>query len=106
MMILPRFKLEYEVKTQRHTQSTGDGHRFRMVELISPAWGRVCSLAKFDTKPSWRSTKRGQKPAAVTVVVGVESAPPSFIVDRPFFFAIHDEKTKTILFMGIVVEPM
>ena len=50
--------------------------------------------------------EEGTEAAAVTVVVGVESVPPSFIVDRPFFFAIHDHRTKTILFMGVVFEPM
>jgi serpin B len=46
--------------------------------------------------------------AATSVEVGVKSVPPppiSFSVDRPFFFAIRDNETKTVLFMGVVVEP-
>ena len=27
------------------------------------------------------------------------------IVDRPFFFLIHNAETKTILFMGIIHDP-
>ena len=50
--------------------------------------------------------EEGTEAAAVTAVVGVKSLPPAFRVDRPFFFAIHDDTTRTLLFMGIVVEPM
>jgi serine protease inhibitor len=42
-------------------------------------------------------------------VVGcIEGSPPPpfrMIVNRPFFFAICDRKTKAILYMGAIVEP-
>ena len=53
--------------------------------------------------------EEGTEAAAVTAVVLEESATiieENFIVDRPFLFAIIDEKTETILFMGSVVEPI
>ena len=31
--------------------------------------------------------------------------PIPFVVDRPFFFAIRDNQTATVLFMGVVVDP-
>ena len=53
--------------------------------------------------------EEGTEAAAVTsVTVGVTSVappPPQFIADRPFFFAIRDNETKTVLFMGIIIEP-
>ena len=55
--------------------------------------------------------EEGTVAVAVTgVVVGVTTIeapppPPKFIADRPFFFAIRDNQTKTVLFMGIVVDP-
>jgi serine protease inhibitor len=36
------------------------------------------------------------------VGVGVVSAPPSMIVNRPFVFAIHERLSGTVLFLGIM----
>ena len=53
--------------------------------------------------------EEGTEAAAVTSVgVRATSVPPPptpFVVDRPFFFAIRDSQTKTVLFMGSVVDP-
>jgi len=58
--------------------------------------------------------EEGTEAAAVTHVMGgpgiaapVPEPPPPFqmIVDHPFFLAIYDEETKTILFMGEIVDP-
>jgi serpin B len=45
--------------------------------------------------------------AATSVEVGVTAMPETFsmIIDRPFFFAIADDMTGTILFMGSVMQP-
>jgi serpin B len=47
--------------------------------------------------------------AATAVIVGVESAPIgepiSLVIDRPFLFFIQHQPTRTILFMGRVVQP-
>jgi serpin B len=47
--------------------------------------------------------------AATAVLVGVTSAPSKTVeltIDRPFFFAIRDDATGTILFFGRVVDPV
>ena len=50
--------------------------------------------------------ERGTRAAAVTVVgIGPTSAPPSFVVDRPFLFAIRERLSGTILFSGVVEDP-
>jgi serine protease inhibitor len=55
--------------------------------------------------------EEGTEAAAVTVlafeVVVTSAGPPAipFVVDRPFFFAIRDERTGTLLFTGYVADP-
>ncbi len=54
--------------------------------------------------------EKGTEAAAVTsfVFLGVTSvAPPpiEFFVDRPFLFALRDEKTGTLLFVGLIAGP-
>jgi len=53
--------------------------------------------------------EEGTEAAAVTSVAIVASALPGqpfdMVVDRPFFCAIRDNETGTLLFVGSVVEP-
>ncbi len=105
MMILPRFKLEYEVQLNDTLKALGMDIAFGGGADFS-GMGPSLFISEVRHKAFVEVNEEGTEAAAVTVVVGVESAPPSFIVDRPFFFAIYDGLTKSMLFMGIVVEPM
>ena len=49
--------------------------------------------------------EEGTEAAAVTALVMDETAPPTFIADRPFLFFIQDDESGTILFMGKIVDP-
>lgn len=105
LMLLPRFKLEYEVKLNDTLKTLGMEVAFGGGADFT-GMGPSLFISEVRHKAFVEVNEEGTEAAAVTVVVGVESAPPSFIVDRPFFFAIYDDKTKSILFMGVVVEPM
>ena len=105
MMILPRFKLEYEVKLNDTLKALGMDIAFGGGADFS-GMGPSLFISEVRHKTFVEVNEEGTEAAAATVVVGVESAPPSFIVDCPFFFAIYDGRTKTMLFMGTVVEPM
>jgi serpin B len=51
--------------------------------------------------------EEGTEAAAVTAVeVGVTSAPPTIEVDRPFLFAIRETLSGTILFIGVIRNPV
>lgn len=109
---MPKFKLEYEKTLNNPLQSLGMGIAFapggadfsRMADLET--LGRNLYIGEVLHKAVVEVNEEGTEAAAVTSIgVRVTSAPPAFIADRPFFFAIRDNETKTVLFMGIVVDP-
>ncbi len=104
-MILPRFELEYEVKLNDALTALGMGIAFGTGADFS-GMGTQLFISEVRHKTIIEVNEEGTEAAAVTAVVGVKSLPPAFRVDRPFLFAIHDDRTQTILFMGIVMEPM
>lgn len=104
-MILPRFKLEYEVKLNDALTALGMGIAFGAGADFS-GMGTQLLISEVRHKTIIEVNEEGTEAAAVTAVVGVKSLPPAFRVNRPFLFAIHDDRTQTILFMGIVMEPM
>ncbi|MDE0299214.1 MAG: serpin family protein [Candidatus Poribacteria bacterium] len=104
-MILPRFKLEYEVRLNEALTALGMGIAFVAGADFS-GMGTQLFISEVRHKTIIEVNEEGTEAAAVTAVVGVKSLPPAFRVDRPFIFAIHDDRTETILFLGIVVEPV
>jgi len=65
-------------------------------------------ISEVNHKAVIEVNEKGSEAAAATVVEMVKSAPPEpveFIVNRPFFFTIADDRTGSILFMGKVAEP-
>ncbi len=104
-MILPRFKLEYEVNLNDTLKALGMDIAFNSGADFT-GMGPSLFISEVRHKTFVEVNEKGTEAVAVTAVVGVTSVPPVFRVDHPFFFAIHDAKTETILFMGIVTEPM
>ncbi len=109
---MPKFKLEYKKTLNNPLQSLGMGIAFaagaadfsRMADL--EALGKNLYIGEVLHKAVVEVNEEGTEAAAVTSVgIRATSAPPAFIADRPFFFAIRDNETKTVLFMGTVVEP-
>lgn len=106
---LPRFKLEYEKSLNNALGSLGMGIAF------DP--GKADFRGMSDTtlyiqsvlhKAVVEVNEEGTVAAAVTsVMMGITSVSErfTFIVNRPFFFAIHDNQTNSLLFMGAVVKP-
>ena len=109
---MPKFKLEYEKTLNNPLHSLGMGIAFapggadfsRMADL--EALGQNLYIGEVLHKAVVEVNEEGTEAAAVTSVgIRATSLPPQFIADRPFFFAIRDNETKTVLFMGTVVDP-
>ena len=106
-LIMPRFRLEYEMLLNDALKALGMEIAFipyvANLEGIAP----LLFIEKVIHKTFLEVNEEGTEAAAVTLVSPPPaSSPAPFVVNRPFFFAIYDNWTDTILFMGIVVEPM
>ncbi|RKU24896.1 proteinase inhibitor I4 serpin [Candidatus Poribacteria bacterium] len=110
---IPKFKIEYGTKELNDALTAlGMGIAFdadnadfsRMAEL--ERIGGNLYITKVSHKTFIEVNEEGTEAAAATSVgVGIKSLPPPFIVDRPFFFTIRDNETKTVIFMGTMTEP-
>jgi serine protease inhibitor len=107
----PKFKVEYGVKRLNDVlESLGMGIAFSPFNDnftgIAPA---DLFIAFVDHKAVIEVNEKGTVAAAATNVgIALTSTPiptPTFIVDRPFFFVIRDDRSGTTLFMGKVADP-
>jgi serpin B len=108
---LPRFGIEYEINLNEALKAMG------MAVAFDPARADLSGMRpvppnlfiqKVKHKAFVQVNEQGTEAAAVTSVeIGITSVREKFrfVADRPFFFAIGDAETGSILFMGTVVEP-
>ena len=110
---LPRFKVEWGSQLNRALSALGMEEAFdgranfsQMAEMKSV---NQLYISEVRHKSLCEVNEEGTVAAAVTSVgMGVGSAAPppfSMKVDRPFFFAIRDNRTGVMLFMGSVRNP-
>ncbi len=107
---LPRFKLEYDKELNEALKALGMEIAF---DPDRANFERMCAegdlfIQQVKHKAFVEVNEEGTEAAASTsVTMGVTSfqEPFSFVADRPFFFAIRDRQTGTVLFMGVVVDP-
>ena len=112
---LPRFKLMYQAILNSALSQLGMGIAFdpqrARFDTINPPPPEVW-IAQILHRAFVDVNEEGTEAAAVTgaMIAASASCQPrirtfEMIVDRPFFFAIRDDRTNTILFMGSVEEP-
>ncbi len=107
-LALPKFTLTYDAYLNQPLQAMGMDPAFHPgadFTRMSPIGDQLC-IAFVRQKTFVEVDERGTRAAAVTAVgVSVTSAGPSFVVDRPFVFAIRERLSGTVLFVGLVGDP-
>jgi len=108
-VVLPRFRFSYDASLQEALSALGMAHSFCGPWVTDftriRAAGDLC-ITKVKHKTFVDVNEEGTEAAAATSVgAGVTSAPQTISVDRPFLFAIRENLSGTILFLGRVMRP-
>lgn len=111
-LVLPKFRFEYRVELNKALKALGMDITFNGeadFSRMAPPPPEGLFIDKMMHSSVIDVHEGGTEAAAATAVgpsVGAGHIEyVQFIADRPFFFAIRDKKTKTVLFMGVVMEP-
>jgi len=109
---LPKFKLEYDTELQDVLSALGMEQVFNGDRAnFSAMTDSPMAIDTVKHKAVIEVDEKGTEAAGVTSIgIRITSAMPekqpfNLNINRPFFFAIQDDITKSILFMGNVVEP-
>ncbi len=103
---MPRFTLRYEKTLNDVLKDLGMGVAFTGRANFRDIADTSLAIDKVKHKTFLRVDEEGTEASAATSVgIRVTSAPPSFVVDRPFVVAIREHHSGTILFLGTVMDP-
>jgi serpin B len=105
---MPKYTLEYELELSEVLKALGMEIAF---DELNADFSKISDWQTFISAVKHKTfvdvNEEGTEAAAVTSVeVGVVSAPPAVIVDRPFVFAIREKFSGTIVFMGKIMNPV
>ena len=112
---MPRFQVHYDLPLKTALQKLGitdafDPNRANFTPIQSGKSAQPLFLSDALHKAFINADEAGTEAAASSELgmrVGAMAASPVFItIDHPFIFAICDEQTGTILFLGRVVNPL
>jgi serpin B len=110
-VVIPRFKLEYKAVLNDALGALGmgiafDPDRANFEGMRTPPPNLF--IQEVRHKAVVEVNEEGTEAAAATSVgIGITAVPErfTFVADRPFFFAICDNKTGVIIFMGVLAKP-
>ncbi len=116
-LALPRFTLACAADLAPAVASLGAANAFDRARadfgrMLAPGGAaRRVWIGRAVQRSFVEVTEEGTEAAAVTAVeawsdsAGTPSPPLPFVVDRPFLFALRDDRTGTLLFVGQVSDP-
>jgi len=103
---IPRFKIEYEVELKSTLKALGMAGIFDISKAdFSPMTDDNVAVDSVKHKTFVEVNEEGTEAAAVTSISLPRGSIFQMNVNRPFFCAIRDHTTGTILFMGTIVDP-
>jgi serine protease inhibitor len=108
---LPRFKFDYDIQLNNALKALGMETAFSNQANFSNMTSASVAIDEVKHKTFVEVNEEGTEAAAATSVGMVLTSAPmpqepfQMVVDRPFFCAIQDNQTGTILFMGSIQEP-
>jgi serpin B len=103
---MPKFTLRYKKKLNGILGDLGMGVAFTDRANFRDIADTSLAISEVKHKTFLQVDEAGTEASAATSVgMGVTSAPPSFVVDRPFVVAIRENHSGTILFIGAVMDP-
>ncbi|MEH1834195.1 MAG: serpin family protein [Nostoc sp.] len=107
---LPRFKIEYDITLNDALKTLGMEEAFSSKANFSGI-GKNLKISEVKHKTFVEVNEEGTEAAAATsvgiVLTALRQEPEPFrmIVDHPFFCAIRDNQTGSVLFMGSIIDP-
>jgi len=103
---IPRFKIEYEVELKSTLKALGMAGIFDISKAdFSAMTNDNVAVDSVKHKTFVEVNEEGTEAAAVTSISLPRGLSFQMNVNRPFFCAIRDHTTETILFMGTIVDP-
>jgi serpin B len=103
---IPRFKIEYEVELKSILKALGMAGIFERSKAdFSSMTDDNVAVDSVTHKTFVEVNEEGTEAAAVASLQSRGRPPFKMNVNRPFFCAIRDHTTGTILFMGTIVDP-
>jgi len=110
-LYIPIFKIDYDILLNKTLQQLGMGVAFSDFADFSGISDIPLCISFVKQKVSVSIDEKGGEAAAVTVVGMITTSFPSnppkvtFRADRPFLFAIRENSTGVVLFMGKIGNP-
>ena len=115
-LVLPRFKLKTEMPLNDTLKRLGMVKAFKDSEADLSGLIETGGIRPFVSNVKQDAfvevNEKGTEAAAVTTItvgatsVQIPQEPFEMVLDRPFLYAIYDQATSSILFMGALNEPM
>ena len=111
-ILLPRFKLEYDIDLEKPLTEMGMGIAFKkgLADFSKMRSDNDLFISSVLHKTFVEVNEEGTEAAAVTVVETAVSSVSlshgfSMIINRPFLFVIRENRSGAIMFIGKIVNP-